>query len=210
MELGIKLASIFFSMILVDNYVLAKFLGICPFLGVSKKLDSAFGMSCAVIVVMAIATAVTFPIQIFLLDANDLSYLQTIVFILIIAVLVQLIEIVLKKYMPPLYNSLGVYLPLITTNCAVLGVTVLNVDSYSADVVTYGFGFAFAEAMVCALGAGLGFMLAMVMFSGVRKRVEVAETPECFKGLPITLVAAAITSLSFMGFGGLVENLFGV
>ena len=210
MELGIKLASIFFSMILVDNYVLAKFLGICPFLGVSKKLDSAFGMSCAVIVVMAIATAVTFPIQIFLLDANGLGYLQTIVFILIIAVLVQLIEIVLKKYMPPLYSSLGVYLPLITTNCCVLGVTVLNVDNYSADVVKFGFGYAYAEAMACAMGAGFGFMLAMVLFSGVRKRVEAANPPECFKGLPITLVAASITSLSFMGFGGIIENIFGM
>ena len=210
MELGIKLASIFFSMILVDNYVLAKFLGICPFLGVSKKLDSAFGMSCAVIVVMAIATAVTFPIQIFLLDANGLGYLQTIVFILIIAVLVQLIEIVLKKYMPPLYSSLGVYLPLITTNCAVLGVAQLNVDNYAADVAKVGFGFAYAEALICAVGAGAGFMLAMVMFSGVRKRVEAANPPECFKGLPITLVAAAICSLSFMGFGGLVEGIFGV
>ncbi|MBQ7858872.1 MAG: RnfABCDGE type electron transport complex subunit A [Faecalibacterium sp.] len=207
--MGIKLASIFFSMVLVDNYVLAKFLGICPFLGVSKKLDSAFGMSCAVIFVMALATAVTFPIQIFLLDANDLGYLQTIVFILIIAVLVQLIEIILKKYMPPLYNSLGVYLPLITTNCCVLGVTVLNVDNYAGDVVKFGFGYAFAEAMICAVGAGAGFMLAMVMFSGVRKRVEAANPPECFKGLPITLVAAAICSLSFMGFGGIVEGIFG-
>ena len=210
MELGVKLASIFFSMILVNNYVLVKFLGICPFLGVSKKLDSAVGMSCAVIFVMVLATLVTFPIQIFLLDANDLGYLQTIVFILIIAVLVQLIEIILKKYMPPLYNSLGVYLPLITTNCCVLGVTVLNVDNYAADVVKYGFGFAYAEALICAAGAGFGFMLAMVLFSGVRKRVEAANCPECFKGLPITLVSASITSLSFMGFGGIIENIFGV
>ena len=210
MELGVKLASIFFSMILVNNYVLVKFLGICPFLGVSKKLDSAVGMSCAVIFVMVLATLVTFPIQIFLLDANDLGYLQTIVFILIIAVLVQLIEIILKKYMPPLYNSLGVYLPLITTNCCVLGVTVLNVDNYAADVVKYGFGFAYAEALICAAGAGFGFMLAMVLFSGVRKRVEAAHCPECFKGLPITLVSASITSLSFMGFGGIIENIFGV
>lgn len=210
MELGVKLAAIFFSMILVNNYVLVKFLGICPFLGVSKKLDSALGMSMAVIFVMVLATLVTFPIQIFILDANDLGYLQTIIFILIIAVLVQLIEIVLKKYMPPLYNSLGVYLPLITTNCCVLGVTVLNVDNYSADVAKYGFGFGFAEALVCAAGAGVGFMLAMVLFSGVRKRVEAAEPPECFKGLPITLVAASITSLSFMGFGGIVEGIFNI
>lgn len=210
MGLAIKLASIFFSMILVNNYVLVKFLGICPFLGVSKKLDSAFGMSCAVIFVMVLATLVTFPIQIFLLDANGLGYLQTIVFILVIAVLVQLVEIAMKKYMPPLYTALGVYLPLITTNCAVLGVTVLNVDNYAADVAKFGFGYAFAESLICAAGAGFGFMLAMVMFSGVRKRVEEAQPPKCFEGLPITLVSAAISSLSFMGFGGIIENIFGV
>ena len=208
--LAIKLASIFFSMILVNNYVLVKFLGICPFLGVSKKLDSAVGMSAAVIFVMLLATLVTFPIQIFLLDANGLGYLQTFVFILVIAVLVQLVEIILKKYMPPLYSTLGVYLPLITTNCCVLGVTVLNVDNYAADVAKFGFGYAFAEALVCAAGAGFGFMLAMVLFSGVRKRVEEAHPPKCFEGLPITLVSAAITSLSFMGFGGIIENIFGV
>ena len=205
-----SLLAISLGAILANNFIFSQFLGICPFLGVSKKLDSAFGMSCAVIFVMALATAVTFPIQIFLLDANDLGYLQTIVFILIIAVLVQLIEIILKKYMPPLYNSLGVYLPLITTNCCVLGVTVLNVDNYSADVVKFGFGYAYAEAMACAMGAGFGFMLATVLFSGVRKRVEAANPPECFKGLPITLVAASITSLSFMGFGGIIENIFGM
>ena len=195
---AVKLASIFFSMILVNNYVLVKFLGICPFLGVSKKLDSAFGMSCAVVFVMVLATSVTWPLQ-QLLDANGLGYLQTIVFILVIAVLVQLVEIILKKYMPPLYSSLGVYLPLITTNCAVLGVTILNIDN----------GYNFIESIVCAAGAGFGFMLAMVMFSGVRKRVEDATPPKCFEGLPITLVAAAITSLSFMGFGGIIENIFG-
>ncbi len=195
---AVKLASIFFSMILVNNYVLVKFLGICPFLGVSKKLDSAFGMSCAVVFVMVLATSVTWPLQ-QLLDANGLGYLQTIVFILVIAVLVQLVEIILKKYMPPLYSSLGVYLPLITTNCAVLGVTILNIDN----------GYNFVESIVCAAGAGFGFMLAMVLFSGVRKRVEDANPPKCFEGLPITLVAAAITSLSFMGFGGIIENIFG-
>ncbi len=196
--MAVKLASIFFSMILVNNYVLVKFLGICPFLGVSKKLDSAFGMSCAVVFVMVLATSVTWPLQ-QLLDANGLGYLQTIVFILVIAVLVQLVEIILKKYMPPLYSSLGVYLPLITTNCAVLGVTILNIDN----------GYNFIESIVCAAGAGFGFMLAMVLFSGVRKRVEEANPPKCFEGLPITLVAAAITSLSFMGFGGIIENIFG-
>jgi electron transport complex protein RnfA len=206
--MALKLASIFFTMILVDNYVLAKFLGICPFLGVSKKLDSAVGMSLAVTFVMVVATAATWPIQMFLLTPTDaagnlkwdMGYLQTIVFILIIAILVQLLENVLKKYIPALYKSLGVYLPLITTNCTILGVTILNIDN----------GYSFIEAIVCAAGAGIGFLVAMVLFSGVRRRVEQAVTPKCFEGLPITLVAAAITSLSFMGFGGIVESIFGV
>ena len=200
-------ATIFFSMILVNNYVLVQFLGICPFLGVSKKLDSSVGMGLAVIFVMVLATAVTFPLQIFLLDAFDLGYMQTIIFILVIAVLVQLIEIALKRYIPALYQSLGVYLPLITTNCCVLGVTILAVQDYSAIVQESGFGLAFAQALVCAAGAGVGFLVAMLLFCGVRQRVENANPPESFKGLPITLVAAAITSLSFMGFGGLVENI---
>jgi len=200
-------ATIFFSMILVNNYVLVQFLGICPFLGVSKKLDSSFGMGMAVIVVMVIATAVTFPLQIFLLDAFNLGYMQTIIFILVIAVLVQLIEITLKRDVPALYQSLGVYLPLITTNCCVLGVTILAVQDYSAIVQTSGFGLAYAEALICAAGAGVGFLVAMLLFCGVRQRVENSNPPESFKGLPITLVSAAITSLSFMGFGGLVENL---
>ena len=191
---------IFFSMILVNNYVLVKFLGICPFLGVSKKLDSAFGMSCAVIFVMVLATAVTWPLETYILDPNGLHYLQTIVFILVIAVLVQFIEIFLHKYMVALYNSLGVYLPLITTNCCVLGVCILNFTN----------GYNYLEALFCAAGSGFGFMAAMVMFSGVRKRVDAANPPECFKGLPITLVAAAMTSLSFMGFGGIVSAIFGV
>ena len=196
----VKLAAIFFSMILVNNYVLVKFYGICPFLGVSKKLDSAVGMSGAVIFVMFMATAVTFPIQIFILDPAGLSYLQTIVFILVIAVLVQFIEIFLHKYMVALYNSLGVYLPLITTNCCVLGVCILNFTN----------GYNYLEALFCAAGSGFGFMAAMVMFSGVRKRVDAANPPECFKGLPITLVAASITSLSFMGFGGIMNSIFGI
>lgn len=200
-------ATIFFSMILVNNYVLVQFLGICPFLGVSKKLDSSVGMGLAVIAVMFIATAVTFPLQMFLLDVKGLAYMQTIVFILVIAVLVQLIEITLKRYIPALYKSLGVYLPLITTNCCVLGVTILAVQNYSADVAAYGFGFAYAEALICSVGAGVGFLVAMLLFCGVRQRVENADPPESFKGLPITLVSAAITSLSFMGFGGLVENI---
>ena len=198
--MAVKLASIFFTMILVDNYVLAKFLGICPFLGVSKKLDSAVGMSLAVTFVMVMSTAVTWPIYMGILVPNKLEYLQTIVFILIIAILVQLLENVLKKYIPSLYAALGVYLPLITTNCTILGVTILNIDN----------GYNFAESIVCAAGAGIGFLVAMVLFSGVRRRVEEAEVPKCFEGLPITLVAAAMTSLSFMGFGGIVESIFHV
>lgn len=198
--MAVKLASIFFTMILVDNYVLSKFLGICPFLGVSKKLDSAVGMSLAVTFVMVMATAATWPIYMGILEPNGLEYLQTIVFILIIAILVQLLENILKKYVPTLYAALGVYLPLITTNCAILGVTILNIDN----------GYSFAESIVCAAGSGIGFLVAMVLFSGVRRRVEEAEVPKCFEGLPITLVAAAMTSMSFMGFGGIVEAIFGV
>ena len=205
--MAVQLASIFFTMILVDNYVLVKFLGICPFLGVSKKLDSAVGMSLAVTFVMVLATAATWPIQMFLLTppgsegtARDLGYLQTIVFILIIAILVQLLENILKKFIPTLYKSLGVYLPLITTNCTILGVTILNIDN----------GYNFMESIVCAAGAGIGFLVAMVLFSGVRRKVEEAVTPKCFEGLPITLVSAAVTSLSFMGFGGIIEPIFHV
>ena len=197
--MAIKLTSIFFTMILVDNYVLAKFLGICPFLGVSKKLDSAVGMSLAVTFVMVMATAATWPLYMGILAPNGLEYLQTIVFILVIAILVQLLENFLKKFIPALYKSLGVYLPLITTNCTILGVTILNLDNV----------YSFPESIVCAAGAGIGFLVAMVLFSGVRRRVEEAVTPKCFEGLPITLVAAAVTSLSFMGFGGIVESIFG-
>ena len=190
--------AMFLTAIRTENFVLAKFLGICPFLGVSKKVNTAVGMSAAVIFVMALATAVTFPINKYLLESNGLGYLQTIVFILVIAALVQLVEIVLKKFMKPLYNSLGVYLPLITTNCAVLGVVLLNVEN----------SYTFAQSMVNSIGAGVGFMLAMVMFAGVRQRLENCDIPEMFKGLPITLVAASLTALSFLGFGGLVTNMF--
>ena len=198
--MALKLASIFFTMILVDNYVLSKFLGICPFLGVSKKLDSAVGMSLAVTFVMVMATAATWPIYTLILEPNGMAYLQTIVFILVIAILVQLLENFLKKFIPSLYAALGVYLPLITTNCAILGVTILNIDN----------GYNFVESIVCAAGAGIGFLLAMVLFSGVRRKVEAAKPPKCFEGLPITLVAAAMTSMSFMGFGGIVSAIFGV
>lgn len=195
------LAAIFFTMILVNNYVLVQFLGICPFLGVSKKLDSAFGMSCAVIFVMALATAVTWPIQNFLLtpvDAEgnlkwDLGYLQTIVFILVIAVLVQLVEVAMKKFMPPLHKALGVYLPLITTNCAVLGVVLLNTQ--------YTFGF--VQSVVYGVFGGLGFMLAICLFASVREKLEFADYPECFEGFPICLVSAGLLALAFMGFSGM-------
>ena len=189
--------------ILTQNFVLSKFLGICPFLGVSKKLKTAVGMSAAVIFVMLLATAVTFPLN-SLLVKYDLEYLQTIVFILVIAALVQIVEIVLKKYVKSLYNALGIYLPLITTNCAVLGVVILNIDNiagYAAQ--NYGFG----HAMVNSFAAGAGFMLAMVLFAGVRSRIETADVPKGLRGLPITLVAASIVSLSFLGFAGLVEGL---
>ena len=188
-----SLFAILIGGLLVNNFVLSQFLGICPFLGVSKKLNSAVGMSLAVIFVMVMATAATWPIYTYCLEPNGLSSLQTIVFILIIAALVQLVEIALRRFVPPLYNSLGIYLPLITTNCAVLGVTILSIDS----------GYDFVQSLVNAVGAGLGFLLAMVMFAGVRERLESADIPHGLKGLPSTLVAASLVSLSFLGFQGL-------
>lgn len=188
---------IFFSAILVNNYVLSKFMGICPFLGVSKKLDSAVGMSGAVTFVLLLASAVTYPIY-YLLDGMGIAYMRTVVFILIIASLVQLVEMILKKFIPALHKSLGIYLPLITTNCAVLGAAVLNIE----DELT------FAQAMVNALGAGAGFLLAMVLFCGVRTRIENSNVPKSFQGIPVTLIAAAIVSMSFMGFGGVIEGIF--
>lgn len=194
-----EILMIMMSVILVDNFVLSKFLGICPFLGVSKKLDSAVGMGAAVTFVMALATAVTWPIQKLILEPKGIEYLQTIVFILVIASLVQLLEMTLKKYMPPLYKSLGVYLPLITTNCAVLGVTILNIDE----------GYNFIESIFSALGGGIGFLLAMVLFAGLRGKLESNKMiPEPFKGIPITLVTASILSLAFMGFSGMVDGIF--
>jgi len=198
MELTKGLVSILLTAILTQNFILSKFLGICPFLGVSKKLKTAVGMSVAVIFVMAISTAVTYPINT-LLVKKDLEYLQTIVFILVIAALVQLVEIILKKYIPSLYSALGIYLPLITTNCAVLGVVLLNIDN----------GYTFVQSMFNSVGAGLGFMLAMVMFAGVRERLESCDIPKFMRGLPITLVAASLVSVSFLGFTGIVENIFG-
>ena len=193
------LLKIIMTSVLVNNYVLNKFLGICPFLGVSKKFDQASGMGIAVIFVMLLATAVTWPIQHFLLDAYGLGFLQTIVFILVIAALVQFVEIVLKKYIPALHKSLGVYLPLITTNCAVLGVTINNITD----------GYNFLQSMVSSLGVGLGFLLAMVLFAGVRGRMEESDPPKAFRGIPITLVAASIVSLAFYGFSGIITGIFG-
>ena len=189
---------ILMTSVLVNNYVLNRFLGICPFLGVSKKLNQAVGMGVAVIFVMLLATLVTWPIQRFLLEPNDLGYMQTIIFILVIAALVQLVEIILKRYIPSLHKALGVYLHLITTNCAVLGVTINNIND----------GYNFLESMVSSLGCGLGFLLAMVLFAGVRSRLETSNAPQSFKGLPITLIAAAIFSRAFFGFAGNLENLF--
>ena len=198
MEVFRNLMYIFVTSSLVENIVLAKFLGCCPFLGVSKKLDSAVGMSSAVIFVLLMSTAVTWPIYTFLLVPFGLAYLQTIVFILVIAALVQLVEFVMKKYMKPLYRALGVYLPLITTNCAVLGCVLLNVEN----------SYNFIESIVNTLGIGIGFMLAMVLFAGVRSKMETVEFPKSFQGVPITLVAASIVSMSFMGFASVADGIF--
>ena len=199
-----SLVAIFLAAILTENYILNKFLGICPFLGVSKKLNTAVGMSIAVTVVMVISTAVTWPIYTYILVPMDLTYLQTIVFILIIAALVQLIEIVLRKFMPPLYNALGIYLPLITTNGAVLGVTMLVIEKGAADPT-----FGYVQSLVNAFGSGVGFLVAMVLFAGVRERLETCDIPKSLRGLPITLIAASLVAVSFLGFQGLVDNLLG-
>ena len=186
--------------VFVNNYVLQRFLGICPFLGVSKKLNQAVGMGVAVTFVMVCATIVTWPLQYFVLEPAKLGYLQTIVFILVIAALVQFVEVVLKRFIPALHKSLGVYLPLITTNCAVLGVAINNITD----------GFNFIESIFASVGVGLGFLLAMILFAGVRSRIENCPAPESFKGLPVTLVAASIVSLAFFGFAGVVEGLLGI
>ena len=193
-----ELVLILMTGVLVNNYVLQQFLGICPFLGVSKKFDQASGMGIAVTVVMLIATAVTWPIQYFVLNALNMGYLQNIVFILVIATLVQILEMLLKKLSPSLYKGLGVYLPLITTNCAVLGVTINNIID----------GYSFVESIVSSLGCGLGFLLAMVLFSGLRSRINESNSPAPFRGLAVTLIAASFISLVFMGFSGIVENIF--
>ncbi len=183
--------------VLINNYVLQQFLGICPFLGVSKKVNQATGMGVAVIFVMLFATAATWPIYNFVLVPLKIEYFQTIVFILVIATLVQFVEIVLKRFIPSLHASLGIYLPLITTNCAVLGVTINNITA----------GYNFLESMISSLGVGLGFLLAMLLFAGVRSKLDDSNAPKCFRGLPVTLIAASIVAMAFYGFAGIVENL---
>ncbi len=193
-----KLLSIMFLMIFTENYVLVQFLGICPFLGVSKKFDSAIGMTGAVVFVMTLASAVTWLIYRYVMEPAGLGYLQTIIFILVIAALVQFVEIFLKKFARGLYQALGIYLPLITTNCIVLAATIQNIDN----------SYTFLQSCVNGLSAGIGFGVALVLFCGVRRALENAKPPKCFEGLPITMVAAALTSVTFMGFTGMAENLF--
>ena len=190
---------LFVGTVLVNNFVLVKFLGLCPFMGVSKKLETAMGMGLATTFVMTLASICAWLIDTWILIPLNLIYLRTLAFILVIAVVVQFTEMVVRKTSPVLYRLLGIFLPLITTNCAVLGVTISVIED----------GYNFAESMVCAVGAGFGFMLAMVLFAGVRRRLADAKPPKCFEGLPITLVSAAIVSLSFMGFGGVIEHIFG-
>lgn len=194
---------IIISMVLVNNYPLAQFLGICPFLGVSKDLDSAKGMGIAVTLVMGLASIVTFPIQQLLLSCG-IEYLQTVVFILVIAALVQFIEMFMKKNMPALYTSLGIYLPLITTNCAVLGVCISNTEDYTVAAVG-SFGAAYVYAILQGFGGGLGFWFAMMIMAGVRTKLQdQSAIPKAFQGVPIILTTAAILSLAFMGFSGMI------
>ena len=191
--------AIIIGAIFVNNVVLAQFLGICPFLGVSKKYNQASGMGIAVTFVMLCATAATWPIYMYVLVPAKLEYLQTIIFILVIATLVQFVEIVLKRFIPSLFKALGVYLPLITTNCAVLGVTLNNITD----------GYNLVESMVSSLGVGIGFWVARVLFAGVRSRISETAPAKALRGLPVTLVAASIVAMSFFGFEGIIENLLG-
>jgi len=190
------LALLIISAVLVNNFVLSRFLGICPFLGVSKKTETSIGMGMAVIFVITIASLITWLIQYYILLPFDIEYLQTIVFILIIAALVQFVEMVIQKVSPFLYQSLGIYLPLITTNCAVLGVAVLNVKN----------DYSFWEAVIFGFGASVGFALALVLFSGIRERLDLAEIPKALRGTAIALITAGLFSLAFMGFIGLVKE----
>ena len=189
-----SLFAILVSAILVNNFVLSRFLGICPFLGVSKQVETAFGMGMAVTFVMSLASIITFVVQNYILDPLGLQYMQTIMFILVIASLVQLVEMVIQKTSPALYQSLGVFLPLITTNCAVLGLTILNIQE----------NYNIVETIVHAIGAAVGFSLAIVLFAAIREKLEIANVPEPFKGFPIALLTAGLMSLAFLGFSGLV------
>ena len=193
MSVFISLFTIALNAILAENFILVKFMGICPFMGVSKKQDTALGMGIAVTFVMGIASAATWAVNEFLLVPLNLVYMQTVVFILVIAALVQLVEMFLQKAVPALYQALGIYLPLITTNCAVLGVALLNIQEH----------YNFLESLVYGFTGGLGFTLAIVLFSSVRQRVEEAECPESFRGFPIALISAGLLALAFMGFSGL-------
>jgi len=190
--MGIEILGIILAALLSQNYILVKFYGICPFMGVSKKIDTALGMGMAVTFVMALASAVCFGVNLILIALN-LQYMQTISFILVIASLVQVVEMFLKKFVPALYKALGVFLPLITTNCAVLGVVLVNVQE----------GYNFLFSVLNGTAGGLGFTLAIVLFASVRERVNKAECPECFKGFPLALIAAGLLALAFMGFSGL-------
>ena len=187
-----KLLAIALGAILVNNFILVQFLGICPFMGVSKKMDTAVGMGFAVIFVMGLASALCYPVNL-LLERLNLHYMQTVAFILVIAALVQLVEMFLRKSVPTLYEALGVYLPLITTNCAVLGVVLLNVQE----------GYNFIESVVYGITGGVGFLLAIVLFASIRERLEFSEPPKAFQGFPIALVTAGLMALCFMGFSGL-------
>ena len=197
-----NLLSITLGAILVNNFIFSQFLGCCPFLGVSKKVDTAVGMGIAVTFVMGLASAVCYVVDEFVLGRFGLDYMQTVAFILVIAALVQFIEMFLQKSMPSLYTALGIYLPLITTNCAVLGVTMLVLEKGAEDP-----SFGYLQSLVNAFGSGVGFLVAMVLFAGVRERLENCDIPETFKGLPITLVAASLVAVSFLGFNGVVDNL---
>ncbi len=190
-----KLLLLIISAVLVNNFVLARFLGICPFLGVSKKTETAIGMGMAVIFVMSIASLVTWILQYYILTPFKIEYLQTIVFILVIASLVQLVEMIIQKVSPVLYQALGIFLPLITTNCAVLGVAVLNIQK----------GYTFWESVIFGVGASLGFALALILFAGIRERLDLADVPKPLRGTAIALVTAGLLSLAFMGFAGLVK-----
>ena len=196
MDYGVKLILLFIGAVFVNNFVLMRFLGLCPYLGVSKQTDSAVGMGMAVIFVMFLASVVTWLIYTFVLIPLELTWMRTIFFILVIASLVQTVEIIMQKTMPGLYKSLGIFLPLITTNCAVLGVTVLNIDS----------NFDFIQSVIHAVGAGVGFTLALVLMAGLRERMEVGNVPKALRGLPIAFITAGMMSIAFLGFSGLIPE----